>query len=248
MKLIGGDCSGKDKARSLVTKMANALTAASEIGGPMAAMYLLEHLDHYIDHKFQACFWRGYVLEIMRAWQDSRDISQECWSFARLIPIEFEHLNVYNWVRSGDHLEGEEPKIAGSSDDEISDNKEATCYGGGKLKPAISDDDSEVRVTVEHHTKANTPSYFELPAKHPQARTHERTHEFTKQEQEVMKFFHVKLECNDARDDFSAQWKQAKRGGTNPMYMSNGDMDEINAQAIVFDPANREDDIVNAED
>lgn len=50
-ELIGSDHSAKDKARSLVTKMVNALTAASEIGGPMAAMYLLKHPDHYTGHK-----------------------------------------------------------------------------------------------------------------------------------------------------------------------------------------------------
>lgn len=75
-----------------------------------------------------------------------------------------------------------------------------------------------------------------------------QSHSFTKREEEVMKFFHIRYECNDARDDFSAQRKQAERGGTNPMYMSNSDMDEIDTQAIAFDPVNREDDIVNAED
>lgn len=122
-ELIGGDRSAKDKARSLVTKMVNALTAASEIGGPMAAMYLLKHPDHYTGHKFRACFWRGYVLEIMRAWEDSKDIAQEGRSTVvvdcensnmegpkRIValspvidymnrPTEFEHLNVYDWVR-----------------------------------------------------------------------------------------------------------------------------------------------------
>ncbi|KAI0741495.1 hypothetical protein C8Q80DRAFT_1110690 [Daedaleopsis nitida] len=56
VELIGDDRSAKDKARSLVTKMVNALTAASEIGGPMAAIYLLKHPDHYTGHKFRTCF------------------------------------------------------------------------------------------------------------------------------------------------------------------------------------------------
>ncbi|KAI0739232.1 hypothetical protein C8Q80DRAFT_1065440, partial [Daedaleopsis nitida] len=34
------------------------------------------------------------------------------------------------------------------------------------------------------------------------------SHAFAKREQEVMKFFHIKYECNNARDDFSAQKKQ----------------------------------------
>ena len=76
-ELLGGDRSAKDKARSLITKMVNALTAASEIGGPMASMYLLKHPDHYTSHQFRPCYWRGYVLEVMRAWNDSKDITQE---------------------------------------------------------------------------------------------------------------------------------------------------------------------------
>ncbi|RPD64296.1 hypothetical protein L226DRAFT_522076 [Lentinus tigrinus ALCF2SS1-7] len=46
------------ETRSVMTKMVNSLTAASEIGGPMAATYLLKHPDHYTAHKFRACYWR----------------------------------------------------------------------------------------------------------------------------------------------------------------------------------------------
>ncbi|KAI0743694.1 hypothetical protein C8Q80DRAFT_1106610 [Daedaleopsis nitida] len=162
-------------------------------------------------------------------------------------------------------------------------------------------------VRIGHQPKANTLSYFNFSARHPQARTHKvclleekesyvpnfiggaipqkdtrsreeycmtmltlfkpwrsgkdlrpdeetswsnifKSHLFTKREQAVMKFFHIRYERNDARDDFSVQRKQAERGGTNTMYMSNDHMDEIDTQGIVFDPANREDDLVNAED
>ena len=37
-----------NSARSLVTKMVNALTAKLEIGSPMASMYLLGNPDHYL--------------------------------------------------------------------------------------------------------------------------------------------------------------------------------------------------------
>ena len=45
-----------EKARSLITKIVNSLTAASEIGGPIASMYLLKHPNHYTSHKFTICF------------------------------------------------------------------------------------------------------------------------------------------------------------------------------------------------
>ncbi|KAI0747733.1 hypothetical protein C8Q80DRAFT_1103277 [Daedaleopsis nitida] len=180
VELIGSDRSAKDKAWSLVTKMVNALTAASEIGGPVAAMYLLKHPDHYTGHKFRACFWRGYALEVMQAWEDSKDISQEGRSTVvvdceknnidgpkRIValspvidymnrPVELEHLNVYDWIRR--YHKRPIPKC-----------HRKTVF----LQPDPNDLEREVCVTIEHQPKANTPSYFNFSAKHPQARTHE---------------------------------------------------------------------------
>ena len=76
-ELIGSVKTKKDKAPSLITKIVNALTAASEIGGPMASMYLLKHPDHYTSHQFRACYWRGYVYEVMQAWTDSVNIADK---------------------------------------------------------------------------------------------------------------------------------------------------------------------------
>ena len=55
-ELLGGNKSKCEKARSLITKIINALTAASEIGGPMALMYLLKNPDYYTSHKFRICY------------------------------------------------------------------------------------------------------------------------------------------------------------------------------------------------
>ena len=76
-ELLGSEKSNHDKARSLITKIVNSLTAASEIGGPMASMYLLKHPDHYTSHLFRTCYWKGYVYEVMRAWEDSSQIMEE---------------------------------------------------------------------------------------------------------------------------------------------------------------------------
>ena len=53
----------QNSARSLVTKMVNALTAKLEIGSPMASMYLLGNPDHYTSHKFVNFYWRSFVRE-----------------------------------------------------------------------------------------------------------------------------------------------------------------------------------------
>ncbi|EIW62291.1 uncharacterized protein TRAVEDRAFT_45119 [Trametes versicolor FP-101664 SS1] len=122
VELLGSQKSTKERARSLITKIVNSLTACSEIGGPMAAMYLLKHPDHYKSHKFRTCFWRGYVYEVMRAWEDSAKIAKEgttkvmlglSGTSKRIIalspvqdyiwrPTEYEHMSLYDWVRLAD--------------------------------------------------------------------------------------------------------------------------------------------------
>jgi hypothetical protein len=50
--MLGSSMRTKDKARRLITQITNTLTAKLEIGGPMAALYLLGNPDHYTSHKF----------------------------------------------------------------------------------------------------------------------------------------------------------------------------------------------------
>ena len=48
--MIGGNLPAKEKARRLMTKVANLLSAKVEMGSPMICMYLLGNPDHYTDH------------------------------------------------------------------------------------------------------------------------------------------------------------------------------------------------------
>jgi predicted transcriptional regulator YheO len=61
------------KSRSVVTKIVNALTSQSEIGSPIASMYLLKHSDHYKSHNFQEFYWKLYVDEVKAAWKPDVD-------------------------------------------------------------------------------------------------------------------------------------------------------------------------------
>ncbi|KAG2014010.1 hypothetical protein CC2G_010864 [Coprinopsis cinerea AmutBmut pab1-1] len=63
---LQADWKPKDAARKLILKIVNALTSKLEIGSPMAAMYLLDHPDHYTDHEFVPFWWQSYVNEIER--------------------------------------------------------------------------------------------------------------------------------------------------------------------------------------
>src|SRR6202453_901420 len=67
----------KDKARSVITKIDNALTAKLEIGGPMASLYLLWNPDHYTDQNFIVFYWKSYVTEVLKAWKQDSDVQSD---------------------------------------------------------------------------------------------------------------------------------------------------------------------------
>lgn len=48
-------------ARSIIVKIVNALSAASEIGGPAVCAYLLGQPDHYTSEKFRVFYWYAYI-------------------------------------------------------------------------------------------------------------------------------------------------------------------------------------------
>jgi hypothetical protein len=66
-EMLGGIQKRKDKARSLLTKFVNALTAKLEIGGPMASLYLLGNPDHYTNQYFIVFYWKSYVTEVLES-------------------------------------------------------------------------------------------------------------------------------------------------------------------------------------
>ncbi|KAF5328283.1 hypothetical protein D9611_014755 [Ephemerocybe angulata] len=68
--------SENDAARQLIMKMANSLTSKIEIGGPMAAMYLLGHPDHYSSHSFEKLYWRTYVVYVQNEWAAAEEASR----------------------------------------------------------------------------------------------------------------------------------------------------------------------------
>jgi hypothetical protein len=76
-EMLGGTQKRKDKARSLLTKIVNALTAKLEIGGPMASLYLLGNPDHYTNKKFVVFYWKSYVTEVLKAWKEGGDVQSD---------------------------------------------------------------------------------------------------------------------------------------------------------------------------
>ena len=67
-----------------------------------------------------------------------------------------------------------------------------------------------------------------------------------------MKNFHIRYECNDARDDFASQRKQMTGSHKYPIHLDNDDMNEFDAQNVLFEygatQENMTDEMVKGED
>ena len=115
-ELLGGSDTRKEKARRLMTKIVNNLSAKLEFGSPMAAMYLLRNPDHYTNLDFAPFYWKSYVTEARRPWQppneeEGSDKVVLVKSRGRIIglspvydyvyrPAELEELCLYDWVQT----------------------------------------------------------------------------------------------------------------------------------------------------
>jgi hypothetical protein len=62
-------------ARKLVTRVVNALTAKTEIGGPMVCCHLLGNPEHYTDRTFKPFFWFSYAKLVAETWNEPCHVS-----------------------------------------------------------------------------------------------------------------------------------------------------------------------------
>ena len=70
-EVIASSDSRKVKARKLMTKIVNSLSAKLEIGSLMASMYLLGNPDHYTNFNFVPVYWQSFVREARSSWEES---------------------------------------------------------------------------------------------------------------------------------------------------------------------------------
>ena len=113
--MLGGTQKRKDKARSLLTKIVNALTAKLEIGGPVVSLYLLDNPDHYTNKKFVVFYWKSYVTEVLKAWKEGGDVQSDKVILLRNVdgkyiglsmvndyiyrPYELSDKSLYEWIQ-----------------------------------------------------------------------------------------------------------------------------------------------------
>ena len=112
-EMIGGSLPMKEKARRIMTKVVNLLSAKMEMGAPMICMYLLGNPDHYIDHSFIPFYWQSFVSEARHSF-DTENIEPPhkvalIPKKGRIVgispvfdyiyrPSELNHLSLYDWI------------------------------------------------------------------------------------------------------------------------------------------------------
>ena len=62
-EMIGGTPPMREKARHVMIKVVNLLSAEMEMDAPMMCMYLLDNPNYYTDHTFIPFYWQSYVTE-----------------------------------------------------------------------------------------------------------------------------------------------------------------------------------------
>jgi hypothetical protein len=280
-ELLGGTQKRKDKARSILTKIVNALTAKLEIGAPMASLYLLGNPDHYTNQNFVVFYWKSYVTEVLKAWkQDSNAQSDKVvllkntdGEFIGLStvddymyrPYELSDKSLYEWIQIYTRLKRtktEQKKFQSQKHDDV---KPPAVFQTDEEVDTDFESDSDYIESDQASEKEKIQGKYAFLQNHPLYETHQVSisksknlvpnfaggslprcdkgdreyycatmltlfkpwrhgknlkeddqswdeaftdYKFTPRQIELMKFFNIRYECNDARDDYSKLLKQ----------------------------------------
>ncbi|KAF8218834.1 hypothetical protein L208DRAFT_1346715 [Tricholoma matsutake] len=139
MELVNGTLPSREKARRLMAKVVNLLSARMEMGAVMISMYLLGHPDHYTNCRFVPFYWQNYVTEAHKFWHPDESIEYKVkvalvklkGKIIGLSPVfdymysapELEHLNLYDWIKrcTREKIPCKSSKSKSKSTDEIRD-------------------------------------------------------------------------------------------------------------------------------
>ncbi|KAI0337026.1 hypothetical protein BDW22DRAFT_1340633, partial [Trametopsis cervina] len=256
--------------RSTITKVVNMLTSQSEIGSPMASMYLLKHSDHYTAHLFRRFYWKGYINENIRGIVGFSPLADYMYR-----PDKYEDVSLYDWVRLSHKVKNQtaaknKRKTLNESDSEESETEteiDETSESDDSEDEAVEDNVYDTDEPESNKKKVVETYNLLTPFQedHPQCETHRvriknesdafvpdfvggilprrdkgnredycmtmctlfkpwRTglelkdgtetwsetfdrHAFTSRQTDIMNYFNLRYECNDARDDYAAQRK-----------------------------------------
>ena len=159
-EMIGGSLPMKEKARRILTKVVNLLSAKMEMGAPMICMYLLGHPDHYTDHKFVPFYWQSFVSEARRPFDTENlepphkvTLIKKRGRIIGLSPVfdyiyrapELDHLSLYEWVTRCKRV-----KIL---------RRDGPEKGRKEKEEPIVDDDADVSIGADNSFEAQNESF-----------------------------------------------------------------------------------------
>ncbi|KAF5348958.1 hypothetical protein D9758_014201 [Tetrapyrgos nigripes] len=87
-EMLTGTLPRHEKARKIITQIVNLLTVKMELGAPMIALYLLDKPDHYTSHEFKSFYWKDFVSEARRFWQEPDQLQVENKNHEKVVVIQ----------------------------------------------------------------------------------------------------------------------------------------------------------------
>ena len=124
-EMIGGTLPMQEKARRVMTKIVNLLSAKAEMGSPMICMYLLGNPDHYTSHKYVPFYWQPFVTEVRQDFDSEKKEVQKITLIKRkgkiigISPVydyiyrspDLEDLCLYDWIQRFHRIKAKKSKV-----------------------------------------------------------------------------------------------------------------------------------------
>src|SRR6202167_2696649 len=188
-EMLGGTQKRKDKARSLLTKIVNALTAKLEIGGPMASLYLLGNPDHYTNQNFVVFYWKSYVTEVLKAWRQDSDVQSDKVILLKNVdgefiglsivddymyrPYELSDKSLYEWIRIYNRLKRTKAEQKKFQSQKHQDVKPSAVFQSDEETDTDFESDSDYSASEQVLEKKETQGKFPFLQNHPLYETHQ---------------------------------------------------------------------------
>src|ERR1700721_3972224 len=187
--MLGGTQKRKDKARSLLTKIVNCLTAKLEIGGPMASLYLLGNSDHYADQNFVVFYWKSYVTEVLKAWKQDSDVKSDKVILLKNVdgefiglsivddymcrPYELSDMPLYEWIRVYNRLKRTKAEQKKFQSQKHEDVKQPAVFQSNDEADTDFESDSEYLESDQAPKKEEIQGKYPFLQNHPLYETHQ---------------------------------------------------------------------------
>jgi hypothetical protein len=300
-EMLGGTQKRKDKARSILTKIVNALTAKLEIGAPIASLYLLGNPDHYTNQNFVVFYWKSYVTEVLKAWKQDSNAQSDKVVLLKITdgefiglstvddyiyrPYELSDKSLYEWIQIYTRLKCTKAEQKKFQNQKHNDVKPPAVFQSDEEVDTDFESDSDYIESDQAPEKEKTQGKYVFLQNHPLYETHQvsisklknlvpnfaggslpgcdrgdreyycatmltlfkpwrhgknlkednqswdeafTNYKFTPRQTELMKFFNIHYECNDARDDYSKLLKQQNvTDGVFPHWFKGDDNDNF---------------------